>query len=187
VTIGLLYIGLLLFGVFFAILSGAMGWFSDIGDGGHDVQVDASGHLDAGHAHPVSGTTIATFITGFGAGGTLAHYLFHWQTGGSLAFATGSGLALAGAAYLVLDLIFSQTQAGSEFGSDALIGRNAEVTTPIPENGAGEIAYDVKGQRETAAARTVDGAPLGRGKQVVIDHVTGSTLYVKVPAPRSTP
>ena len=184
-TIGLLYVGLLVFGVFFAILTGAMGWFSDLG--GDGVHVDASGHLDAGHAHPVSGTTVATFITGFGAGGTLGHYLLEWGRTGSLALATGSGLVLATAAFLILDLIFSQTQAGSEFGADALIGRSAEVITPIPENGAGEVAYEVKGQRESTMARSVDGTALPRGRQVVIEKVTGSTVYVKVPPPRSSP
>ena len=176
-SIGLLYVGLLVFGVFFAIMSGAMGWLSDLGGG--DIHVDASGHLDTGHAHPISGTIVAVFITGFGAGGTLGHYLFHWGTAGTLAMATGSGLVLATAAFLTLDLIFSQTQAGSEFAPDAMIGRGAEVTTPIPENGMGEITFEMKGQRETASARSLDGAPLPRGRLVVIEKVTGSTVHVR--------
>ena len=176
-SIGLLYIALLVFGVFFAMMSGAMGWLSDLGGG--DIHVDASGHLDAGHAHPISGTIVAVFITGVGAGGTLGYYLFKWGTGGTLAMATGSGLVLAAAAFFTLDLIFSQTQAGSEFGADSMIGRSAEVTTPIPENGMGEVAFQVKGQRETASARTIDGTPLSRGRLVVIEKVTGSTVYVR--------
>lgn len=176
-SIGLLYVGLLLLGVFFAIFSGAMGWLSDLGGG--DVHVDASGHLDAGHVHPISGTTVATFVTGFGAGGTLGHYLLKWSTVGSLSLATGSGLLLAAAAFFVLELIFSQTQAGSEFGTDSLVGRGAEVITPIPENGAGEVSYEVKGQRELAAARSVDGAAVPRGSLVVIEKVTGSTVHVR--------
>jgi membrane protein implicated in regulation of membrane protease activity len=184
-SIGLLYVGLLVFGVLFAIASGAMGWLSDLGGG--DIHVDASGHLDTGHAHPISGTIVAVFITGFGAGGTLGHYLLHWGMAGSLALATGAGLLLAGAAFLTLDLIFSQTQAGSEFATDALIGRSAEVTTPIPQDGAGEVAFQVKGQRETAAARTVDGAPIPRGRHVVIERVTGSTVYVRSAEARSSP
>lgn len=176
-TIGLLYVSLLLLGVFFAILTGTMGWMSDLG--GDSVHVDMSGHLDAGHIHPISGTTVATFVTGFGAGGTLAHYLFNWGRTGSLMLATGSGLLMAGAAFLILDLIFSQTQAGSEFGTDSLVGRTAEVITPIPENGTGEVTFEVKGQRETTSARTLDGAPLPRGRLVVIEKVTGSTVHVR--------
>ena len=177
-TIGLVYVGLLVLGVAYALLSGALGWVSDLFVGG-DVHVNATGHLDAGHPHPISGTTAATFITGFGGGGTLAHYLFEWSRTASLAFATGSGLAVAGAAFLVLDLVFSQTQAGSEFADESLVGRNAEVVTPIPQGGMGEVAYTVKGQRELAAARSVDGVPLPRGRIVVIERVTGSTFHVR--------
>jgi membrane protein implicated in regulation of membrane protease activity len=184
VTIGLLYVALLVFGVFYALLAGAMGWLSDLGGG--EVHVDASGHLDAGHAHPISGTTIATFITGFGAGGTLAHYLLEWGRTGSLVLATVSGLVLATAAFLALDLIFSQTQAGAEFGAEAVVGRTAEVITPIPQDGAGEVAYEVKGQRESAAARSLDGGPLPRGRLVVIEKVTGSTVYVRAAQTRSS-
>ena len=64
-SIGMLYVGLLILGVVYAVIAGALGWLSDLGHA--DVHMDAGGHLDAGHAHPVSGTTIATFITGFGA------------------------------------------------------------------------------------------------------------------------
>jgi len=184
-SIGLLYVGLLVFGVFFAVMSGAMGWLSDLGGG--DIHVDASGHLDAGHAHPISGTIVAVFITGFGAGGTLGHYMMKWGTAGTLALATGAGLVLAGAAFLTLDLIFSQTQAGSEFAPDSMVGRDAEVTTPIPENGMGEITFEMKGQRETASARSIEGIPLSRGRLVVIEKVTGSTVHVRAAEKRKAP
>lgn len=177
-SLGLLYVVLLAVGVLYALIAGVLGWLSDLG--GADVHVDASGHLDAGHMHPISGTTVGTFITGFGGGGTLAHYLFEWSRTGSLLFATASGLVLAGAAFLVLDLIFSQTQAGSEFATDAAVGRQAEVTTAIPQNGTGEVAYVVKGRREQSPARTLDGAAVPRGRLVVIEKVSGSTVYVRL-------
>lgn len=177
-TIGAVYIGLLTLGVVYALLSGAMGWLSDLG--GADVHVDASGHFDVGHPHPISGTTIATFITGFGAGGVVGHYLLQWPFGGGLLLATGSGLLLAAAAYLVLDLIFSQTQAGSEHTTADAVGREAEVITSIPVGGTGEIAYLIRGQREQAPARSVDGAAIPHGRVVVIDRMTGQTAYVRV-------
>lgn len=176
-SIGLVYIGLLIVGVVYAVIAGALGWLADLGGG--DVHVDASGHLDAGHPHPVSGTTVATFITGFGAGGTVGHYLFELPLGGSLSVATVSGLVLAAAAFLVLELIFKQTQAGAEFAVEEVSGREAEVITRIPEGGAGEIAYVVKGQREVSAARSTDGSPVSKGRLVVIDKVIGQTLYVR--------
>ena len=177
-TIGLLYLAFVVVGVTYAAIAGALGWFSDLGGGG-DIHVDASGHLDAGHAHPLSGTVIATFITGFGAGGVIAHYLLEWGLVPGLAMATVSGLALAGAAFALLELIFSQTQAGSEFAIQEIAGREAEVITAIPENGVGEVAYEVRGQREVSAARTASGLAQPKGRLVTIERVAGSTIIVR--------
>lgn len=177
-TMGFVYVGLLAVGVIYALVSGALGWFSDLGVG-DDIHVDVSGHLDAGHAHPISGTTIATFITGFGAGGVVAHYLLRWTGLASLATATACGVVLALAAYLVLELIFSQTQAGAEYETGEVVGRDAEVVTPIPAGGTGEVAYLAHGQRELAPARTSDGSPVPRGRPVVIERVVGQTHYVR--------
>jgi membrane-bound ClpP family serine protease len=176
-SIGVVYIGLLIVGVVYAVIAGALGWLADLGGG--DVHVDGSGHLDAGHPHPISGTTVATFITGFGGGGTVAHYLFELRLGASLPIAAASGLALAAAAFLVLELIFKQTQAGAEFGFEEMTGREAEVITPIPEAGMGEVAFVVKGQREVSAARSAEGSAIGKGRLVVIEKVSGPTLYVR--------
>jgi membrane-bound ClpP family serine protease len=177
VSIGIVYIGLLLFGVIYALLTGAFGWLSDLG--ASDVHVDASGHLDAGHFHPISGTTIATFITGFGGGGIVGHYLLQWSLISGLALASATGLLLAAAAFGVLELIFKQTQAGAEYEVAELVGREAEVITAIPEQGTGEVAYLARGQREKAPARSSGGAAIPKGRPVVIEKVMGQTLYVR--------
>lgn len=175
-TIGLVYLGLLGLGVIYALVAGAAGM---IGDGG-DVHVDASGHLDAGHASPLSPTLIATFITGFGGGGAVAHYLLEWRIVPGLLTATGCGIALAGAAFAIMESIFKQTQAGAEFREEELVGRDAEVITAIPPEGAGEIAVIVKGQREALSARHADGGAIPKGRLVVIDKIAGSTAFVRV-------
>jgi hypothetical protein len=176
--IGLVYVALLALGLLYALLSGVMGWLSDWGGAG-DIHVDASGHLDAGHFHPISGTTVATFITGFGGGGVIAHYLLQWNILGGLVLAAFSGLAVAAAAYAILEVIFQHTQAGSEFALAEMVGRDAEVITAIPGGGTGEVAYIARGQRESSPARSADGAAIAKGHPVVIDKVTGSTLYVR--------
>lgn len=176
-SIGLLYVGLLVLGVTYAVISGALGWLADLGEG--DVHVDAGGHLDAGHPHPISGTTVATFVTGFGGGGVVAHYMLEWPLLGSLGVAFVSGLALAGAAFGVLELIFKQTLAGGEFALDEAIGREAEVITTIPAGGTGEIAYVVKGQRETAPARALGDVEIAHGRIVIVENVLGAMFHVR--------
>jgi hypothetical protein len=175
-TIGLFYVTLLVIGFLYSVVSLLAGWVSDLGG---DFHVDAAGHLDAGHPSPVSGTTIATFITGFGGGGVVAHYWLKWSLLGSLGIALASGLVVAAAAYAILDFIFEETQAGSEFAVAETVGRDAEVIIAIPSGGVGEVAYIMRGQREQSAARSVDGEAIAKGLPVVIDRVSGPTAYVR--------
>lgn len=173
--IGLIYTGLLIVGVVYALLTTVFGWFAD-----HDLGFHTDGVGDAGQPHPVSGTVVATFITGFGGGGSVAHYLLKWSLLPGLLAATVAGLVLAGAAFAILDFLFSRTQAGSEFATIDVVGRVAEVITPIPAEGTGEIAYQVKGQREILAARALSGAAIAKGRLVEIENVVGATAFVRL-------
>jgi|CXWL01.1.fsa_nt_gi membrane protein implicated in regulation of membrane protease activity len=182
-SIGLIYIALLGLGLLYALLSGVFGFLSDVASGfeAHlpgDITLDVAG-ADAISSQPITGTLAATFITGFGGGGIVAHYLFHWSLVPGLLTASGSGVVLAGVAFLALDLLFKQTQGGSEYQSDELVGREAEIVTPIPAGGLGEVAYVVRGQRDSASARATDGSAVGRGEPIVIDRVVGGTVYVR--------
>jgi membrane protein implicated in regulation of membrane protease activity len=176
-TIGLFYVALLVIGFLYSVVSLFAGWISDLGG---DFHVDAGGHLDAGHISPVSGTTLATFITGFGGGGVVAHYWLRWSLLGSLGLAIGSGVVVAAAAYAILDFLFKETQAGSEFAVGETVGREAEVIVAIPAGGVGEVAYIMRGQREQSSARAVDGGAIAKGTAVVIERVTGPTAYVRL-------
>ena len=177
-SIGLVYIMIFGFGVVYALITGAMGWLGDVAGGG-DVHVDASGHLDAGHAHPISGTVIASFLTGFGGGGILAHYLARFTLVPGLLAATLGGLSLGAAAFAVLELLFRHTEAGSEFNWSEAVGCDAEVITSIPAGGTGEVACVVRDHREAMPARAVDDAAIARGRAVVVERVMGNTLLVR--------
>lgn len=185
-SVGLIYICLLGLGVVYALMTGVFGWLSDL-IGGGEVHVDVGGHdvaghldsPDASHSHPISGTTAATFVTGFGGGGIVAHYLLGFAVVPGLLVASGSGVALAFAAYLALDWLFKQTQGGSEYSVAEVSGREAEVISAIPAGGMGEIAYQVRGRRENSPARAVDGGEIPKGRLVVIEKTLGNTFYVR--------
>lgn len=186
-SVGLIYICLLGLGVVYALMTGVFGWLSDLIGGGGDVHVDIGGHdvaghldsVDASHSHPITGTTAATFVTGFGGGGIVAHYLLGYSTVPGLFVASGSGFVLAFAAYLALDWLFKQTQGGSEYSVAETAGREAEVITAIPAGGMGEIAYLVRGRRENSPARAVDGGEIPKGRLVIIEKTLGNTFYVR--------
>ncbi len=86
---------------------------------------------------------------------------------------------VAAAAYAILDFIFRETQAGSEFAVGETVGREAEVIVSIPAGGVGEVAYIMRGQREQSSARAIDGAAIPKGSPVVIERVSGPTAYVR--------
>jgi membrane protein implicated in regulation of membrane protease activity len=57
-------------------------------------------------------------------------------------------------------------------------GKKAEIITPVPKNGLGQVAFVTRGTRTTWAARSVDGKPIPRGAIVTIKAVTGNTAIV---------
>ena len=82
------------------------------------------------------------------------------------------------ATYGAWRLLVSSTGTQALRESD-LLGATGEVSTPIPQDGLGEIVALARGQRHSAPARTVDGTPLPRGTVVQVEQVAGITLVVR--------
>ncbi len=168
----LVYLTCLVIGFLYALIAGAFGHFFGDGDGGAHGGSDVS-------ISPISPTIIATFITCFGGIGLIVNNLYNPSAIRSAAIAAGGAAVISAAVFGLLEYVASRTQAGSEFASSELVGSTAEVITPIPENGYGEIVYLAKGARYTGHARSADGKPIGKASQVVIVGVSGSTFMVK--------
>jgi len=75
--------------------------------------------------------------------------------------------------------IFKITQGSSEPHVQELVGKEAEVITPIPTDGLGEIAYVRRGSRFTASARAEGGVAIPNRSVVTIVRIVGNTYYVK--------
>lgn len=127
---------------------------------------------------PVSPVTIATFITCFGGTGLVAAEVFKFPLFLSLPGATISGFIIAGSVLWGFNKIFSATQSSSEARVSTLTGLEAEVITPIPAEGIGEIAYVSRGTRFTGPARSMLKNDISKNAQVVITKIIGSTFYV---------
>ena len=178
--INIIYAAALFIGV---IYSGFLLFFQGIGDvlGDLDFSMDADTDLDTSAAHEAAGVStlaIASFISSFGAFGLLAVSLF--DAGGipSLIAALAGGILIGLAAQLFFLYILSPT-ISSEVRQAGLIGQVAEITTPIPANGVGQIAFVAQASRVTYSARAItEGEIVERGTPVRIERIVGGMAYV---------
>jgi hypothetical protein len=181
--IGVLYAVFLLFfhGIGDALGDLGLGLHLDVGGGhidlGHIGHIDF--HGDSGHeATGVSTLAIASFISSFGAFGLISVTLFDAGMIASLLAALFGGVVIGIAAQIFFLYILSPT-ISSEVRQTKLIGQAAEITTPIPVNGVGQIAFVAQGSRVTYSARATDTAvPVERGTPVRIERIVGGIVYV---------
>jgi len=180
-----IYLFCLVVGLAFTLLSVALGHFF----GGHSDHVGGSGgHAEAGADSSdmpgisiFSPTIIAAFITAFGGFGIIFTEIAATSKPIiSAPLSIVSATVIAGIMYKLLGVLFSHTQGSSESHVAALAGTDANIITPIPENGVGEIAYVVRGTRYTAPAREESGAAIANGKSVKIKRVVGNQFYVEL-------
>jgi len=180
-----IYLFCLVLGLVFTLFSVVAGHFF----GGHGDHVGGSGgHAEAGADSSdmpgisiFSPTIIAAFITAFGGFGLI--FMEIPATSKPLVsapLAVISAALVASALYRFLNMVFTHTQGSSESRVAELVGAEASVITPIPENGVGEIAYVVGGTRYTAPARVDNGIPIPNGRSVIIRRVVGTQFYVEM-------
>jgi len=151
----------------------------ELGHAHGDHAMDLDVHTDAGISlTPVSPVTIATFITSFGGTGLLTTEVLKFPLILSLPSATLSGFIIAGVVLYGFNKVFKATQSSSEARVSTLVGIEAEVITPIPFNGIGEIAYVSRGTRFTGSARSMTKQNIPKNANVVITKIIGSTFYV---------
>jgi membrane protein implicated in regulation of membrane protease activity len=186
-----LYIYIICLGVGF-VFTMASAIFGHLLGGGHGGGIDG-GHVDGsgGHAEagfdnsdmpgvsPFSPMIIAAFVASFGGLGIIFHEIPATHNAWlSAPLALVGAFFIAAALVWLLRKLFRATQSSSESQLVDVIGLVAEVITPIPENGVGEIAYVDKGARYSAPAREETGVPVSNGQPVKIVRVAGSQFYV---------
>jgi membrane protein implicated in regulation of membrane protease activity len=152
-------------------------------DLGHDIDhgVDPSYSTVQGEVHlsHVSPVTITMFVTAFGGVGLIATRTLALPALLSLPMALASGVILAAVAFYTFSKLFQATEGSSEPRVSELVGLEAEVITPVPSRGLGEIAYVARGSRFTAPARSEDGKSHPAYSTVLIERVVGSVFCVR--------
>jgi membrane protein implicated in regulation of membrane protease activity len=142
-------------------------------DGGHDL------HAEGGAAEhgisPISPLTIATFITAFGAIGLVSTNLFSASDRGSVIWASLGGLVFSFLVYIGFTYLFIKPQGSSDVQVSELTGHMAEVITPIPENGMGEVAL-IAGRQSHVFSSQQRREKSDRGASVKVPHRRRSGL-----------
>ncbi len=192
------YIALAVVGCGYVLVSAFLGHADDAGgDGGHDAAGDASG-ADYGvdgtghgtiHATSSGGAdfhfpffsplALATLGAAVGAWGLIAQFGFGLEGDRSLLLAVPAALLTAYAVTWASWRMVRGSRGTSAISLAALPGSPAEVTTPIPPGGVGEVAALVDGQRFSAPAREAEGGALARGASVTVVRMVGNTLLVR--------
>ena len=188
--------GFLLFSVFVGHSDAGGGdGHADTGHAGHDggdahmdYGVDAGGHASASAHGPhaaefhfpfFSPLALATLFACIGGYGLIALYGLRVEDASSILIAVPAAVVTA---YLVTYAgwrIVGSSRGSSQIRLQDLAGAHAEVITPIPAGGLGEVAALVGGQRYTAPAREAHGKEVPRGAQVTVLKMVGSTLLVE--------
>lgn len=170
------FVGCLAFGVLFSVFSAIFG------SHGFDHGAGADGHPGSDSVDgpsPLNPLVISSAITAFGAVGLAAKAGFGMgdilSAVVALAFAGIIGVVIF---YGIVKFMYG-SQSNSMFSLDDLADTEAEVITPIPAKGMGEIAYVINGVRYNLSARSSDGVEIGRGAAVIIRSVSGNAAFVQ--------
>jgi len=195
----IVYIAFAVLGSGYVAISAVLGHLADTGDAGHGHDggagqghdmaygIGQTGHgsASAGSSGPAvfhfpffSPLAVATVFGAMGAYGLVAQFGFDASDKVSVLVAVPCAVATTYAVtYLSWRLISSSTGSSAIRPSD-LAGASAEVTTPIPAGGVGEVAAMVGGQRFSGAAREAQGRAVPRGAHVKVQQLVGSTMVV---------
>jgi hypothetical protein len=152
------------------------GFHHDTGHGGDMLHADSEGEVQLS---PISPVTITMFATSFGGVRLIGSHALALPVLLSLPMALVSGFVIAGMAFYTFSKLFQATEGSSEPRVSELVGLEAEVITPVPSQGLGEIAYVARGSRFTAPARSEDGKPHAAHSTVLIERVAGSVFCVR--------
>ncbi len=150
---------------------------ADLDTGAYTNGTDAADNADS--PSPFNPLVMASAITTFGAIGLISMKGFGLGDLASTIVALGFAGAIGAALFFGIVKFMYGSQSNSVFSLNDLIGTQADVITPLPEKGLGEIAYVANGTRYTLAARSLEGKQIKRGAAVIIREIAGSVAVVQ--------
>src|SRR5882672_6881184 len=123
--------------------------------------------------------TIMTFLAWFGGIGYILSTHSRLVATGALLIAVSAGLFAAGVVFKFMAKIVKVSDAHMLDWDYRIEGTVGTVSSPIRENGTGEMIFEQKGARKSVGARSEDGKPLPNGTEVAITRYEDGIAYVK--------
>lgn len=175
VSIGALsvFLGIAGIGFLFLLVSLVFGEIFDHLDFGGDHDFDHD--LDHGPGF-FSARIMSVFITAFGGFGAIAIYK-GYDVFASSFFGFAGGVVLASTIYGFARFLYSQ-QASSTVVSGDLVGRTAQVSVSIPDQGAGQVRCLIGETVVDKIARSRDGRAISYNSLVKIEDIAGESVIV---------
>lgn len=175
------YIGCLAFGILYSAVSFLLGSHG-FDHSGLDHGGGAGGHAashDAEVPSPFNPLVISCAIIAFGAVGLIGNAGFGMGDLASAIVALGFAGVIGAAIFFGVVKFMYNSQSNSVFSMEDLIGTDAEVITPIPAHGMGEITYSINGVRYNQSAGSFTQEEIGRGAAVIIRSIAGNAAVVQ--------
>jgi membrane protein implicated in regulation of membrane protease activity len=123
---------------------------------------------------------IAAFLTSFGGLGVICTQFKATESPWiSAPISLVGAVIIASGVLFFLRFLIGKTESSSESKVATVVGMEATVITPIPENAVGEIAYVQAGTRYTAPAREINNRAVPNGRAVRVVRIVGSQFYVE--------
>jgi membrane-bound ClpP family serine protease len=133
----------------------------------------------ADHLPFLSPTVLASFLTVFGGTGAFLSISGNLPPLITAAISIVVALTLTSVILFAVILPLHRAQQSAAFSSKEMIGKMAEVITPIEPGKRGEIIYEQGGSRLSAPAKTLQDVRIEQGESVWIMDVVSGTFIVE--------
>jgi membrane protein implicated in regulation of membrane protease activity len=147
--------------------------------GGAAVDCQHPSHSHGGsHLSWFNASTMMAFLAWFGGIGYILTTHSHLIGVATMAIAIVAGLSAAWVVFKFMVKLMNEEGSHLKEEDYRHEGLVCTVTSPIRENGTGEVVFLQAGVRRSTGARSHDGKPLEKGTEVVIEKYENGIAYV---------
>ncbi len=144
-----------------------------------------SGASPHGHGSPTQSVspfnffTIAIFLAWFGGTGYLLTRYSTIVFALGLAISTAVGLAGASIVFMFLAKVLMRPEALMDPADYEMVGVVGRISSPVREDGTGEIIYSQAGSRRSCPARSENSVAIERDAEVVVTRYEKGIAYIR--------